>query len=373
MTQQHSLYAEITGWGKCIPPAILSNDDISRFLETSDEWIRSRTGIHNRRISHVPLDQLCTEAGRQALACAGLEAQQLDAIIVCTCTPSTLIPNVASAVQQQLGAIQAAAFDLNAACSGFVYGLQTASALISSGAMQRILLIGGECLSQIIDWTKRDTAVLFGDGAGAVILEQSTTRCGLIGASLGCDSQARDILAVDGFGTDHARFSGSDGLYSFNFEGREIFKRAVIGMDKAATAALRQANIADDAVNFIVPHQANLRIIDSLAKRIGASPEQVMVNIQNYGNTSAATIPIALTEALEGRRIHAGDHLLLAAFGAGLTWGAAILRWGERTHPINDAPSYLAPCTKTALELIKTAVQGCKDARGLPTNTQLLS
>ena len=356
--------AEITGWGKCMPPARLTNHDLSTFLDTSDEWISSRTGIKERCISHVDLADLAANASLHALAAAGLKAEQLDAIILCTCTPGTTVPSTASRVQQLLKAKQAAVFDMNAACSGFVYGIQTAAALIQSGAMKRILLIGAERLSQVLDWTKRDTAVLFGDGAGAVILEANsdTEKVGFLAAQLGCDSEKREILSIADFGTDRPRFCGVDTLYSFQFEGPEIFKRAVKGMGEAASNVLKQAEITPSQLNFIVPHQANLRIIDALAKRIEAPYDNIMINIEKYGNTSAATVPVALCEALEQGRIKPGDNLLLAAFGAGLTWGAAVLRWGQRVTPLQPSSAELSPCDKTALELLEPAIKGCQRA-----------
>ncbi|WP_432459832.1 MULTISPECIES: ketoacyl-ACP synthase III [unclassified Agarivorans] len=358
-------HAEITGWGKCMPPARLSNHDLSTFIDTSDEWISSRTGIKERCISHVDIAELAANAGLQALAAANLDAAQLDAIILCTCTAGTTVPNSASRVQQLLHADQAAVFDMNAACSGFVYGLQTAAALIQTGAMQRILLIGAERLSQLLDWTKRDTAVLFGDGAGAVIIEANDDpeKVGFLAAKLGCDSEKREILSIADFGTNRKRFSGVDTLYNFQFEGPEIFKRAVKGMGEAASNVLAQAQVANHELNFIVPHQANLRIIDALAKRIGAPDENIMINIEKYGNTSAATVPVALCEALEQGRIKPGDNVLLAAFGAGLTWGAAVIRWGKRVTPIKQSTASLPACNQSALELLAPAIEGCQQAR----------
>lgn len=355
-------YANITGWGKCLPPSVLTNDDLSTIMDTSDEWIYPRTGIKARRISHVSTSDLATLASRRALACAGLEATDIDCIILATATPDTLAPNAASAVQQKLGAVNAAVFDLNAACTGFVYALSVGTSLVQSGMMKKVLVIGAERLTYLLDWTRRDTAVLFGDGAGAVVIEASEQECGLIANKLGCDSEAREILHVPNFGTDRVRFADIDGLFTFNFEGQEIFKRAVRGMGEATTSALTQAGITPEQIDLIVPHQANVRIIETLAKRMNAPMDKVMVNIENYGNTSAATVPIALCEALEQGRVTPNSYLLTAAFGAGLTWGAAIIKWGERVTPINQCDAELPPCDKSALELIAHAVEGCKKA-----------
>lgn len=356
-------YANITGWGKCLPPSVLSNDDLSTIMETSDEWIYPRTGIKARRVSHVSNSTLATLAGRRALACAGLEASELDGIILATATPGTLVPNCASAVQQALGAHKAAVFDLNAACTGFVYALSVATSLVQTGMMSKVLVIGAERLTQLLDWAKRDTAVLFGDGAGAVVIEATDTESGLIANKLGCDSEAREILHVPNFGTDRVRFADIDGLFTFNFEGQEIFKRAVRGMGEATGAVLAQAGIAPEQVDLIVPHQANMRIIETLAKRMNAPMDKVMVNIEHYGNTSAATVPIALCEALEQGRVKPNSYLLSAAFGAGLTWGAALIKWGERVTPIAHCDEELPACEQSALELIAHAVEGCQQAR----------
>lgn len=355
-------FANITGWGKCLPPAVLSNDDLSTIMDTSDEWIHSRTGIKARRVSHVSCSALATLAARRALACAGLEASQLDGIILATATPGTLVPNGASAVQQALGAHKAAVFDLNAACTGFVYGLSVGTALVQTGMMKRVLIIGAERLTKLLDWAKRDTAVLFGDGAGAVIIEASEQESGLIANRLGCDGEAREILHIPDFGTDRERFADIDGLFTFNFEGQEIFKRAVRGMGEATGAVLAQAGITPEQIDLIVPHQANLRIIETLAKRMDAPMEKVMVNIAQYGNTSAATVPIALCEALEQGRVKPNSYLLSAAFGAGLTWGAALIKWGDRVTPLALCDDELPPCQQTGLELIASAVAGCQQA-----------
>ncbi|WP_375057581.1 ketoacyl-ACP synthase III [Zobellella sp. DQSA1] len=356
-------YANITGWGKCLPPAALSNDDLGTFLDTSDDWIYSRTGIKSRRIAHVNTSTLATVAARHALAAAGLDAERLDGIILATASPDSLVPSAASAVQQSLGAGRAAVFDLNAACTGFIYGLSVGSALIRAGSMRRVLVIGAERLTHYLDWTQRDTAVLFGDGAGAVVLEASDEPLGLIADQLGCDAEARDILAVPDSGTCRRRFEHVDGLFEVNFEGKEIFKRAVKGMGDAASFVLEQARVSEQDIDLLLPHQANIRIIETLARKMALPDEKVMINIGQYGNTSAATVPIALCEALEQGRIKPGALLLTAAFGAGLTWGAGLVRWGERVTPLAQSDAVLPPCEQTALELLAPAIEGCRRAR----------
>lgn len=355
-----NFYAEITGWGKCLPPATLSNEDLSTFLDTSDEWIRTRTGIENRRISHVNTSDMATVAAKHALACAGITADDVDLIIVATCSPDSLIPNTASKVSQNLGIKAAAAFDLNAACTGFVYGLETATRLIQSGNYRNAIVIGAERLSFFIDWTKRDTAVLFGDGAGAAVLSRTEQQVGLQQAQLGCDSAGRDILAVPKFGTSMDRFAADNGHWDFNFVGKEIFKRAVKGMGAAAQSVLARSELSTDDVDVVIPHQANIRIIQTLCDLSGISQDKAFVNIHNYGNTSAATVPIALCEALEQGKVKSGDNLLLAAFGAGLTWGAGHIKWGERVTPIGQSDAALPECENSALELLANAIEHCK-------------
>ncbi|WP_391090528.1 beta-ketoacyl-ACP synthase 3 [Vibrio sp. NH-UV-68] len=355
-----NFYAEIVGWGKCLPPTKLSNEDLSTFLDTSDEWIRTRTGIENRRISHVDTSDMATVAVKHALACAGKTADEIDLIIIATCSPDSLIPNIASKVSQNLGIKAAAAFDLNAACTGFVYGLETATRLMQAGNYQNAVVVGAERLSFFIDWTMRDTAVLFGDGAGAVVLTRTEQQVGLQQAQLGCDSKGRDILSVPKFGTSMDRFAAENGYWDFNFVGKEIFKRAVKGMGAAAHSVLTRSELSTDDVDVVIPHQANIRIIQTLCDLAGISQDKAFVNIHNYGNTSAATVPIALCESLEQGFVKPGDNLLLAAFGAGLTWGAGHIKWGERVTPLGYSEAKLPECDKSALELLSEAIEYCQ-------------
>jgi 3-oxoacyl-[acyl-carrier-protein] synthase-3 len=355
-------YANITGWGKCLPPAVLSNEDLATFLDTSNEWISTRTGIKERRISHVSTATLASLAAKRALAAAGLDAAELDMVILGTACPDTLIPNSASLVQANIGAVNAAVFDLNAACTGFVYGLSIGTGMIRSGAMKKVLVIGADRIPYFLDYSQRDVSVLFGDGAGAVVLEACDEECGLIAEKLGCDGEARDILAARDSGTARERFAAVDGYFDVNFEGQEIFKRAVRGMGQAITGVLGKLELEPEQIDLLIPHQANVRIIDTLAKRMKAPPEKVVVNIEKYGNTSAATVPIALCEALEEGRIKAGDKILTAAFGAGLTWGAAVIKWGPRTTPVGECTEELPKSDKTALDILMPWVKGCQEA-----------
>ena len=350
-------YAAITGWGKCVPPAILTNDEIASVIDTSDEWIISRSGIRERRVSHVPNSDMATVAGQHALAAADIDVDDVDLLIVATCTPDTVIPSTAAHVQRKIGAHNAAVFDLNAGCSGFIYSLEVATSMIRSGAYQKALVIGSERVTWFFNWSNRDTAVLFGDGAGAVVVEPSSQESGLLFSHLGCEGDAADALQVPNFGTAGNRFVENYAAFGVQFDGREIFRRAVKGMALEAEIVLKKLGLTQKDIDRIIPHQANLRIIESLAKHLSVDMSKVEVNIQHYGNTSAATIPVALVEALEAGRINAGDRILLAAFGAGLTRAAGLLRWGDRTHPLKKSSAKLAPCKRTALEIVGEAIK----------------
>jgi 3-oxoacyl-[acyl-carrier-protein] synthase-3 len=350
-------YANITGWGKCMPPAVMTNDDMATVLDTSDEWIKSRSGISERRVSHVPVSDLAAVAGHRALAAAGLEPEELDLLIVATCSPDTVIPSTAAHVQKKMGADNAAVFDLNAGCSGFIYSLEVATAMIRAAGYRKVLVIGGERITWFLNWSMRDTAVLFGDGAGAVVVEPCEEEYGLLASHLGCEGDALEALLVPNFGTAGNRFVDNYAKFDVSFDGREIFRRAVRGMAKEINHVLTDLGLTNKDIDIIIPHQANARIIESLANHLSVPMSQVALNIQNYGNTSAATIPVALCELLEDGRIKPGDRLLLAAFGAGLTRGAGLIRWGERVTPLAESDAELPPCNQTALEIMSEAIQ----------------
>jgi 3-oxoacyl-[acyl-carrier-protein] synthase III len=346
-------FATITGWGKCMPPAILSNADIATFLDTDDDWIRSRTGIHERRISHVSLGEMAEVAARRALAGAGLEPGALDLIVFGTCSMDEQVPNMASWLQARLGISGCGAMDVNTACTSFLYGLTTASAMIKSGVVKNALVIGAELISTLMDWKNRNVAVLFGDGCAAVVLQATDREEGVLADRLGCYGDARGILQVHGMGTRYANQGWVLGDTEWVFEGQEIFKRAVVGMSQACETVLKARRLAADDVHLVVPHQANLRIIEAVAKRAGIPMERCIVNIQRYGNMSSATVPVALVEALEEGRVTPGCNLLLTGFGAGLSWSAHVLRWGERVTSLGASDAELPPCTKSALEMVQ--------------------
>jgi 3-oxoacyl-[acyl-carrier-protein] synthase-3 len=351
------MHAAITGWGKCLPPAVLTNHDLSTILDTNDEWIVTRTGIRERRISHVGLEELAYVAAARALAAAGLKGSDIELIVFGTCSHEDQVPNMASAIQARIGAQPAAAFDINTACTSFLYGLSTATALIRTGVVRNALVIGAELISPFMDWSNRDVAVLFGDGAAAVVLEASTRAEGVLAEKLGCFGDAREILRVQGMGGRYANHGVLYGIVRWQFEGQEIFKRAVAGMSSACEASLARLGLNARDVDLVVPHQANLRIIEAVARRARVPMERVYVNIQRYGNMSAATVAIALCEALEEGRVHPGSLLLLPGFGGGLSYSAHVVRWGERTQPLQSSTVQLPPNGRTALEIIRDCLK----------------
>jgi 3-oxoacyl-[acyl-carrier-protein] synthase-3 len=356
-------YAAITGWGKCMPPAVLTNDDLSTFLDTNDEWIRTRTGMRERRVSHVSAIELSTVASARALACAGVDAAEVDLIIYGGVSNDELVPNSASGVQVALGATRAAAMDLNTACTSFCYGLATATAMIRTGAIRTAVVIGVELISRYLDWSNRNVAVLFGDGAAAVVLQATDREEGMIGSVLGCDAEGRDTLRVRGFGCTYSGRDVTFGDTLWDFDGQAIFKRAVTAMAAASQRVLAQCGYTADDVDLVVPHQANLRIIEAVAKYAGVPMEKVMVTVQKYANMSAATVPVALAEALEEGRVRPGALLLMPAFGGGLTFNSLLGRWGERVTPLGEATRELPPCHDSALELVNR-VRATQDPHG---------
>lgn len=345
-------YAQIVGWGKCLPPAILTNQDLATFLPTDDEWITSRTGMKERRISHVPGIELAIVAAQRAIACAGLRGEDIDLVIYGSCSNDETVPNSASGVQQRIGAVHAAAFDINTACTSFMYGLSIGSSMIKTGIARTALVIGVELISQYMDWDNRNVAVLFGDGAAAMVLQVSDQPGGVVAEKLQCYADARQILRVRGMGTMYCNIGVPFGQTHWDFDGQEIFRRAVQGMSEASLDVMQRMNVTMDDIALVVPHQANLRIIEAVAKRAGASPEKVFLTVQKYGNMSSATAPVALVEAVEQGRVPAHGLVLMPAFGGGLTLSAHLIRWGDRLTPLAESDARLPPSAKTALELV---------------------
>jgi 3-oxoacyl-[acyl-carrier-protein] synthase-3 len=346
-----------------MPPAILTNEDLSTFLDTSDEWITTRTGMKERRVSHVSAIEMASVAASRALACAGLDPADVDLIIYGGCSNEEAVPNSASGVQVSLGATRAAAMDVNTACTSFLYGLSTATSMIRTGVVRNAVVIGVELISRYMDWSNRNVAVLFGDGAAAVVVQATDKEEGVIASVLGCDAEARASLRVRGIGCGYAGQGVTLGDTIWDFDGQVIFKRAVAGMTDASARVLAQAGITADQVDLVVPHQANLRIIEAVAKYAGIPMERVMLTVQKYGNMSSATVPVSLVEALKAGRVKPGATILMPGFGAGLTFGALLLKWGERVTPLGESSRSLPPFDGTALELVQ-AIRANQDPHG---------
>jgi 3-oxoacyl-[acyl-carrier-protein] synthase-3 len=324
-------YAAILGTGHFVPEKILTNADLEKIVETTDEWITQRSGIKERHVSDekTPTSKLCIEAGRRALESAKIKPEELDFIMIGTITPDMMFPSTACIVQAALGAKNAAAFDLAAGCTGFIYGLELARSLITADPKRKILVIGAEELTKITDWTDRGTCVLFGDGAGAAVLGAVDEDRGILGTYLGADGNLGDLLYMPGGGSLNpaSHQTVDEKMHVVKMAGNKVFPHAVRNMLEASMKAMESAGVTKDQLNLLIPHQANIRIIEAIAERLGAGADTVYVNIQKYGNTSAASIPIALDEAVREGRIKKGDLVMLVAFGAGFTWGAVLIRW----------------------------------------------
>jgi 3-oxoacyl-[acyl-carrier-protein] synthase-3 len=321
----------ILGTGKYVPERRLTNQELEQMVDTNDEWIVTRTGIRERRIAapEQATSDLAYEASVRALESAGITADQLDLIIVATITPDMFFPSTACILQEKLGAKKAAAFDLSAACSGFIYGLANATGFIKMGMYRHILVVGAECLSRITDYTDRNTSILFGDGAGAVVLGQVPEGRGFKSFKLGADGAGGELLRICGGGSrlPSSEQTVTDRRHYIEMNGRDVFKFAVRIMGSAAEEALSMAGLGKADIDLLVPHQANIRIIQSALERLDLTEDKVMINLDRYGNVSAASIPLALAEAAEEGRIKEGDCVVLVGFGGGLTWGASVLIW----------------------------------------------
>jgi 3-oxoacyl-[acyl-carrier-protein] synthase-3 len=323
--------ARITGTGSAVPARVLTNFDLEKMVDTSDEWITTRTGIKERRIAAEGeyTSTFAAAAARSALEMAGVPAEEIDLIIVATLSPDFPFPSTACLVQNELKASRAAAFDLSAACSGFIYALSVAEKFIGAGAMRRVLVIGAEVMSRTVDWTDRNTCLLFGDGAGAVVLEACDDGRGVQSTHLHSDGTYWELLYQAGCGSRNPAVQKTldEQLVYLTMQGNEVFKLAVRAMEEAAQEALQANGCTVADIGLFIPHQANRRIIDAIGKRLGLADHQLFVNLERYGNTSAASIPIALDEAHRAGRIKDGDVVLFDAFGGGLTWGSALVRW----------------------------------------------
>lgn len=328
----------ISGVGSYIPDKIVSNDDLAKVIDTSHEWIYERTGIEERRIADqsIATSDMGTIAAERAMKDANLGPEDIDLIIFSTVTSDHLFPSTACIVQKNIGAKKAAAMDLNAGCTGFIYGMTTGASFIQAGIYKRILVIGGETLSRIVDWEDRSTCVLFGDGAGACILERCENGYGILAQDLGSDGADGQALIMPAGGSRKpVTKEVIDQRENYlRMDGREVFKFAVRTMGKVSLKVLDQAGLKKEDIDLLIPHQANVRIIDSASKKLNLPKEKIFVNLNKYGNTSAASIPLALDEALREKRIKKGDNILLVAFGAGLTWGASLMKWNREEKDV---------------------------------------
>jgi 3-oxoacyl-[acyl-carrier-protein] synthase-3 len=338
--------AVITGWGMYAPSRVLTNDDLAKIVDTSDEWIRTRTGIRERRIAadDETTATLSTFAARDALAVAGVEATDVDLIIVATASPDYLMPATGVLVARELGATRAAGFDLNAACSGFVFGLAAGASFVTGGLYRQVLVVGVDLLSRYLDWTDRNTCVLFGDGAGAVLLSASDGPGGLLGVELYSDGSGEQGIIIPGGGTAHPATAETvrDGLHFMRMAGKEVYRYATRQLAETTRAAVQAAGLRMTDIDLFLYHQANLRILETVRDLLGISSDKVYVNLDRYGNTSAASVPMALAEAVASGRVQVGDRLLMGAFGAGYTAGAAVVQWTA-----DPSRAFLAPGEQT--------------------------
>ena len=324
-------FAHITGWGMAVPESILTNDDLSQMVDTNDKWIRERTGIRERRIAHEDetTASLAVEASLRALQVANLHPTEVDLIICSTSTPEHIFPATACLVQDRIGAHKAGAFDLSAACSGFIYGVNMAAQSIRSRAIQNALVIGSETLSRFVNWKDRSTCILFGDGAGAFVLQASEMPGGVLSAVMHSDGSGGDSLILQGGGSKHPATEATvrEGKHFIEMDGNEVFRFATRVMAQSTKDALEIAEMELDDVNWIIPHQANIRIIAAAARGLKMPLDRFVVNLDRYGNTSTASIPIATVEAADDGRLQPGDSVVFVGFGAGLTWGALVAEW----------------------------------------------
>ena len=323
----------ISGLGSYLPEKIITNDDLSKMVDTSNDWIVERTGISERRVveDNIAASDIATLAAERALKDGNIKVEDIDLIIVATVTGDYPLPSTACIVQKNLGAINAAAFDINAGCSGFIYAMAMGESFIKSGLYKKVLVVGTETLSKIVNWQDRNTCILFGDGAGACVLEECEGDYGILSTELGSDGTNGDVLIQKAGGSRLPATieTVEKNLHSIYMDGREVFKFAVRTMEKTSLKALEMANLEIEDLDFLVPHQANIRIIDSARKKLKLGEDKVYVNLNKYGNMSSASVPVALDEAVKNKKIKKGDNILLVAFGAGLTWASMTIKWNR--------------------------------------------
>jgi 3-oxoacyl-[acyl-carrier-protein] synthase-3 len=323
--------ASITGVGSFLPEKVLTNDDLSKMLDTTDEWITKRTGIRERRIveNGVAASDLAVQASLRALDAANVLPTEVDLIITSTITPDCIFPSTSCYIQEKLGARNAGSFDLLAACAGFVYALSVAKGFVESGAMKTVLVVGAECMSKVTDYTDRSTCILFGDGAGAVVVQQGNGRREIVTTHLGSDGSQADLLMLPAGGSKlpASRETVESGLHYIKLRGKEVFRQAIVNMVDVVTKAAADNNMQVEEFDMVIPHQSNIRIIEAAMEKLGLPKEKAYVNIDRYGNTSSASIPIAIDEIEKGQLLKPGDTVILVAFGGGLAWGSSVIKW----------------------------------------------
>ncbi|MBC7087099.1 MAG: ketoacyl-ACP synthase III [Tissierellales bacterium] len=323
----------ISGIGSFIPEKVLTNEDLSKIVDTNDEWIITRTGIEERHIADefTATSDLATKAAIKAMEDANVDPKEIDLIILATATPDHFFPATAAIVQKNIGAVNAAAFDMSVGCSGFVYAMVTGANFIATGIYNKVLIIGAETLSKIVNWNDRNTCVLFGDGAGACILEPCDESFGILASELGSDGANGECLIMPAGGSRKPATiqTVEENLHTIKMDGKEVFKFAVRVMDKSTTNVLEKAGLSKEDIDFFIPHQANIRIIDAGLKKLELSKDKTIINLNKYGNISSASIPVALDELSKSKRLKKGDNLLLVAFGAGLSWASVVMRWAK--------------------------------------------
>lgn len=354
-------YAHITGWGMSVPERVLTNAELARTIDSTDEWIVSHTGIRQRRIAgpRETTASLALAAARSALECADVSPRQIDLIIVATSTPEYIFPATACVVQDQIGASNAGAFDLSAACSGFIYAMEMGAAAIRCGSLKNVLVIGSETLSRVVDWKDRGTCILFGDGAGAFVLQASETPGGVLASLMRSDGSGGRALIIPAGGS-HLPTSLEtirDNQHVIHMDGKEVYRFATRVMASAAREVVQAAGLSMDDIALVVPHQANQRIIDTAARLLNLPKDRFIVNLDRYGNTSTASIPIAICEAVEEGRIRPNDNLVLVGFGAGLTWGASVVQWNVTPKTEVSSLHRFSRRAVYALSGVRTAVR----------------
>jgi 3-oxoacyl-[acyl-carrier-protein] synthase-3 len=342
----------VTGWGHYLPDKVVTNKDLEVLVDTTADWIKTRTGIAQRRQAHIDeaTSSMCIIAARRALARARLAAKDLDLVICATTTPDFLLPATACIIQEKIAAVRAGAFDINTACTGFLNGLIVAAQFIQAGTCRRVLVVAGETLTRFINWQDRNSAVLFGDGAGAAVLEASDQDGGILGSVLGCRGDVDHLLSIEGGGAARPATHNtvSSGDHFIRMRGKDVFKVAVRSMNQAARETLARAKLTPDDIRKVIPHQANLRIMEATQEMLGLPLDKMYVNVDRYGNTGASSVAIALSEFADIDPLQPGDHLLLVAFGGGLTWASVVIRWANVDAVIAQREARLTGAAKAA-------------------------